>query len=57
MTLKIEFKTDSSAFDWNMKVETSWMLREVSDRIDGGSKEGDIWDSGGNIIGNFELTD
>lgn len=56
MILKIEFRTDSSDFDWNVIMETSSTLRKVADKIDVGAVKGDIRDTNGTVIGQYELT-
>ena len=56
MTVKIEFKTDSSPFigidkEWEINV----VLKRISHKIEQGYLKDNIQDTNGTIIGSFEV--
>ena len=54
MTFKLEFKTDTAAFDGDPTEEISRILWQLTGHIIN-SSEGSIRDVNGNVIGKYEI--
>jgi len=55
--LKVRIETRNAAFDQeNLTQEIATCLNEVIDRIERGFKESNIYDSNGNPVGHYKLT-
>jgi len=58
MNFSINIECDNAAFeDGDRNFEIARILREIANQIEAGDvgKARDIWDSNGNIVGQFEL--
>ena len=55
MTLKLEFQTDTAAFEDDRDAEASRILHEVAERVAGGGTTGGIRDRNSSRIGQYEM--
>ena len=55
--LKVRIETNNAAFDIDNRSEVCTCLNEVIQKITRGDMDGKIYDSNGNPVGNFKLTD
>jgi len=56
MSVKIEFRTDSSQFNIiDAEFEISWVLKRIIYKIEHHHLYGDVRDANGTIIGSFEV--
>ena len=57
MTFKLEFRTDTAAFDEDSAREMSRILWQITGRVLTGGLNGNIRDVNGNVIGKYEIGD
>ena len=55
MTFKLEFRTDSAAFNGDPTDEISRILWQITGRVKTGGTMGVIRDINGNVIGKYEI--
>ena len=55
MKITIEFAVDNAAFDELPASEAARIVREVSDRIEGGEEGGMLRDINGNTVGRWDV--
>lgn len=54
--LKVRIETKNAAFDIDNREEIANCLNEVIQKINRGDMDGKIYDTNGNPVGNFKLT-
>ena len=55
MKIVINIKTGNSAFE-DSNTELFDIMGEISMAVSDGEREGNIWDSNGNTVGNYKVT-
>ena len=55
MKIVINIKTGNSAFE-DSDTELFDIMGEISMAVSDGEREGNIWDSNGNTVGNYKVT-
>ena len=56
MKLQLNITMDNAAFEADPLSEATRILRNVADRMDGGSWGGPLKDINGNTVGTFDIT-
>ena len=57
MAFKLEFRTNSAAFNEDPTEEISQILGQIIERVIDGSSEGTIRDINGTVIGEYDIKD
>jgi hypothetical protein len=56
MAFTARFQTKNAAFESSEEQETARILREIADKLDDFTREGNVFDANGNKIGTFRLS-